>query len=226
MTDVSPLARTRTADRARLSAGASHDAIYRMVADALAVVGARGSVLDIGCGTGAIRAYLNDRFTRYTGVDVIRYDGFPDDGHFVQADLDRDDPALDAADVVMAVETIEHLENPRALVRRLVRLARPGGWVVVTTPNQLSALSLLTLMFKQRFSAFQDVHYPTHITALLEVDLCRIAAEAGLEQVRIRYSRQGRVIFTPWHYPRWVSRRWPRLCSDNILMIGRTPAGA
>ena len=54
------------------------------------------------------------------------------------------------------METIEHLENPRAFVRKLVRLAKPGGWVVVTTPNQRSLLSLLTLMTKGKFSHFQD----------------------------------------------------------------------
>ncbi len=83
----------------------------------------------------------------------------------------------EAADVVAAVETIEHLENPRAFVRELVRLVKPDGWVIVTTPNQLSLLSLITLLIKHRFSAFQDVHYPAHLTALLEVDLKRIAAE-------------------------------------------------
>ena len=82
------------------------------------------------------------------------------------------------ADVVAAVEVVEHLENPRAFCRELARIVKPGGWVVVTTPNQLSLLSLLTLVVKQRFSAFQDVSYPAHITALLETDLRRIARNA------------------------------------------------
>src|SRR2546426_719773 len=84
------------------------------------------------------------------------------------------------ADGVTAVEVIEHLEDPRAFMRELVRVACPGGWICITTPNQLSVLSLATLVVKQRFSAFQDVHYPTHLTALLEVDLNRIAGECGL----------------------------------------------
>ena len=52
------------------------------------------------------------------------------------------------ADVVTALEVIEHLENPRAFCRELARVAKPGGWVVVTTPNQLSLLSLLSLVVK------------------------------------------------------------------------------
>ena len=85
---------------------------------------------------------------------------------FLRADLDGARLPLDdeSVDVAAAVEVIEHLENPRAFVRELARITRPGGWVVVTTPNQLSALSLLTLLVKGRFSAFQERDYPAHRT--------------------------------------------------------------
>src|SRR5260370_33901930 len=101
-------------------------------------------------------------------------------------------------------------------MRKLVRLARPGGWVIVTTPNQLSILSLLTLIVKNRFQAFQDVHYPTHLTALLEVDLRRIAAACGLTEIEIEYSLAGRAPLTARHYPRALSRRFPQALSDNV----------
>jgi 2-polyprenyl-3-methyl-5-hydroxy-6-metoxy-1,4-benzoquinol methylase len=127
----------------------------------------------------------------------------------------------DCADAVVAVETIEHLENPRAFLRELARLAKPGGWVVVTTPNQLSLLSLMTLAIKHRFSAFQDAHYPAHLTALLEIDLKRIASESKLRDVSVAYSQRGRIVFTPWHYPRFLATLFPRALSDNVLLIGR-----
>ena len=54
---------------------------------------------------------------------------FPSDGEFITADLDAYRVSLPdgVADVVAAVETIEHLENPRAFLRELVRLTKPGG---------------------------------------------------------------------------------------------------
>ena len=55
------------------------------------------------------------------------------------------------------METIEHLENPRAFVRLLTRLARPGGWVIVTTPNQHSLLSKGTFLLRGQHVHFQDV---------------------------------------------------------------------
>jgi 2-polyprenyl-3-methyl-5-hydroxy-6-metoxy-1,4-benzoquinol methylase len=219
-------AHTSVEARARQSLGASDAAIYEMVRVELEGRHDGGGLLvDMGCGVGLLWPFLRGRFARYVGMDVVRYEDFPADAEFRQIDLDSGAAPLPdgCADVAASVETIEHLENPRALVRELVRLARPQGWVVVTTPNQLSLLSLLTLVFKHRFAAFQDVHYPAHLTALLEVDLKRIAAECGLSEIRVAYSLQGRIVLTPWHYPKFLSKLFPRALSDNLLLIGRKP---
>jgi 2-polyprenyl-3-methyl-5-hydroxy-6-metoxy-1,4-benzoquinol methylase len=165
---------------------------------------------------------LHPRFAHILAVDAVRYDGLPGYVEFVRADLDAALPLADASvDVAAAVEVIEHLENPRAFVRELVRITRPGGWIVLTTPNQLSALSLLTLMIKGQFSAFQDADYPAHRTAVLDMDLRRIARECGLVEVDIAYSGRGRVPLTPWHYPSRLSRVFPRRLSDNLALIAR-----
>jgi 2-polyprenyl-3-methyl-5-hydroxy-6-metoxy-1,4-benzoquinol methylase len=215
--------------RARQSQGSSDVAIYGMVARALEerYETRSGALLDVGCGTGQLWPYLQHLFLRYVGIDAVHYGDFPSDAEFHKADLDTGSTSLPngIADVVASVETIEHLENPRAFVRELVRLVKPGGWVIVTTPNQLSLLSLLTLAIKKRFSAFQEVHYPAHLTALLEVDLKRIAAECGLSEVSLAYSLAGRIVMTPWHYPRFLSRLFPRALSDNVLVVGRKQYG-
>ncbi len=213
--------------RARLSLGSSDDAIHRMVVDALDQFAVRGGALvDAGCGGGALKAALGDRVARYVGLDAVRYDQFPSGAEFHAVDLDAPEwPIADhQADVAAAVETIEHLQNPWAFMRQLAALVRPGGWVLVTTPNQLSLLSVATLVTKHRFSAFQDVHYPAHRTALLEADLQRCARAAGLEPVALRYSHRGRLPLSSRHYPRWISRVFPRALSDNVLLISRKPA--
>jgi 2-polyprenyl-3-methyl-5-hydroxy-6-metoxy-1,4-benzoquinol methylase len=194
-----------------------------MVARLLAARNASGSLADIGCGTGDLARAVGTRFTAITGVDAVRYDGLPTHVNFLAADLDAAPlPLPDACvDVAAAIEVIEHLENPRALVRELARITKPGGWIVVTTPNQLSALSLLTLVLKGRFSAFQERDYPAHRTALLEIDLRRIAGECGLDAVEVAYSRWGRVPLTSWHYAAAVAALAPRRLSDNLAMIGR-----
>jgi len=212
-------------ERAELSKGQSVDAVHRMVAAAMEARALSNVVLaDVGCGRGDLHALVGARCSRYIGVDAVRYDGFPDAAEFVGADLN--DPGNFAlpggqADVVASLETIEHLENPRAFMRLLNRLTRPGGWILVTTPNQRSLLSLATLIAKGRFSHFQDVHYPAHLTALLDIDLRRIAQEVGLEHASIEYTKSGRVMFSARHYPEWAARAFPRALSDNLMLAAR-----
>jgi len=208
--------------RARLSLGRGHDRIHQTVAALLAARGASGTLVDAGCGTGDLWRATRGRFSRCIGLDAVRYPDLPDEVNFHQVNLDGVLPvAASTADATAAVEVIEHLENPRAFMRELVRITRPGGWIVVTTPNQLSALSLLTLVVKGRFSAFQERDYPAHRTALLEIDLRRIAAECGVEQIEIAYTCWGRLPLTGQHYPDAMAALWPRRFSDNVAMIGR-----
>lgn len=209
-------------DRAFLSGGTSETAIYEMVADVLRHSGgATGILLDVGCGSGNLYPFVRALLSSYIGVDLVRYDGFPATADWVEANLELPLPLpAECADVVVAVETIEHLENPRAFMRELTRLAKSGGRLIVTTPNQLSLLSKMTVILKNRFSAFQDVHYPAHITALLEIDLLRIGSECGLRDLSISYSNSGRIVFTSRHYPRAASRRWQRALSDNVCLCG------
>ena len=212
--------------RARQTLGSSSNAIYQMVTRAMDAHGGAGTLVDVGCGGGQLWRALGRRCSRYLGLDAVRYDSFPADGEFHRVDLDRPTwPRIDGiADVVTAVETIEHLNDPWTFVRRLASIVRPGGLVIITTPNQLSALSLVTLLVKNRFSAFQDAQFPAHRTALLESDLLRIVREAGLESIQLAYSLHGRLPLTRWHYPEAIARLFPRALSDNVMVIARKPS--
>lgn len=223
MTDARDLT---SEERAALSRGSSGDAIHALVER---VVGSThyANVVDIGCGSGAIAGRLRDRFDLYRGCDVVRYVAFPNEpwASFTKVDLNaRSYPVPDAcADLVLCIEAIEHVENPRALVRELVRIARPGGRIVVTTPNQLSLLSKLSLLTKNEFVAFQQAPglYPAHITALVEQDLKRIAYESGLDKVDVHYTDSGRMPFTGRHWPSFLKGR---SFSDNVLITATRAA--
>lgn len=205
-------------ERARQSLGTSGRAIYQMVVDAIVSKSMKGALVDVGCGTASLRRFLPASIKTYVGVDIIRHADLDDDVELVEADLDGGRIPLesDSVDIVISAETIEHVENPRSFIRELLRLVRPGGWVLVTTPNQLSLLSKLTLLFKNQFNAFQASDYPAHITALLEIDLLRIATELSLADIEVQYSNTGRIPGTSWYWPRFMGGRW---FSDNLMLL-------
>lgn len=218
-----------TVAKAGLSRGTSANAILQQVSNGLETHGIRGGMLvDLGCGTGDLWRALAERFDDYLGVDAVRYADFPAAASLMEADLNGDCSEVGdaAADVVASVETIEHLENPRAFVRTAARIVKPGGWIVITTPNQLSLLSKVSLLLSNQFPAFKERPglYPSHITALLAVDLVRIATEAGLVDLTISYSEQGRIPSMSRHWPRWLSRWMPQSFSDNVLLFARKPS--
>lgn len=208
-----------TSNRALSSEGKSNESIYATVAQ---LVGNKvGKLIDVGCGQGRLHNFLDSSKQAYIGVDIVRYPDFPEDYKFIQSDLDTDRiNVLDNyADITCSLETIEHLENPRAFMRELVRITKPGGLLIVTTPNQLSLLSKLTLIFKNQFNAFQESPgcYPAHITALLEVDLIRIAAECQLTSIDSHYTNYGRIPGTSKSWPQYFGFRG-RPFSDNIIL--------
>lgn len=212
---------------ARQSLGSSDRAIYQRVARTARSLAPKPAgrfprLIDVGCGQGLLWPFLRPFCDRYLGVDLVRYETFPDDAEFLAADLNAQTIPLpsESADLVVACETIEHLENPRQFARELTRLAAPNGIMIVTTPNQLSWLSKGTLLSRNQFNAFQGGSYPAHITALLEVDLLRIARECGWMEIAVHYTDLGRVPGTPWHWP----STWPfrgRRFSDNVVLVGR-----
>jgi len=223
MTDMIDVA---AVERGLKSVGESDAPIYRAAAKLLHARRARGVVVDVGCGIGRFLEYAGDLASDYVGIDVVRHPRLSPDAAFHRADLDREDIPLSdgTADIVVALETIEHLESPRAFCRELTRVLKPGGWLVMSTPNQLSVLSILCLIVRGRFVAFQDAYYPVHRTSLLPVDLVRIAGECGLVDVELGYTCVGRIPLTGAHYPETLSQMFPQGLSDNVLLVARKHA--
>lgn len=182
-----------------------------------------GTLLDVGCGRSHLSPALRDQFDRYLGADILKYHGFPYDRSFHPIDLGAGQVELPGgvAEVVCAVETAEHMENPRVIARELTRLSKPGRRIVVTIPNHLIFLGKLTLITCNEFNAFRADICPVHFTALLEIDLGLIARERRWTDVEIDFTKFGRIPRMASQWPGWVTRLSPRRYSDNVLITGR-----
>ncbi len=98
----------------------------------------RGTVLDAGCGPGALTRELADLGYQMSGCDFRADDFAASDSEIEvrQADLNESLPYKDDAfDYVVSTEVLEHLQNPFRAIQEFSRVTRPGGTVVLTTPN-------------------------------------------------------------------------------------------
>jgi SAM-dependent methyltransferase len=120
--------------------GAHHRHLNDFIRAGVGLAPAGSRLLDAGCGLSIwITPQLRDRYS-VTGVDIqpdsIRacqqiYPGCD----YRHADLYHM-PFPDAAfDVVVMREVIEHFKRPADAVQEVVRLLKPGGYFVLTTPN-------------------------------------------------------------------------------------------
>ncbi|MFO0909549.1 MAG: methyltransferase domain-containing protein [Isosphaeraceae bacterium] len=214
---------------AQVTLGTSPDAIKNLVVRLIRDHKLTGRVLDFGAGKGELARLLLgvEGITEVTGVDILDWpEDLPPAINWRTQDLNEPFEVDQPFDIVTCTEVIEHLENPRATFRNLARLVRPGGHLILTTPNQECIRSYVGLLFGGHFTHFLGSCYPAHITALLRLDLTRICAETGFEPPTFAYSREGGIPKMP--VVKWQSVSFGllngRLFSDNVGMIARRRA--
>lgn len=120
-----------------------------------------GALLDVGCAGGELAALFAARGWRVHGaegepalVEAARARGV--DARAV--DLDRAPlpwPA-GAFDAVVAAEVIEHVVDTDHLLAEMARVLRPGGALVITTPNLASLENRLRLLLG-RYPMWMDI---------------------------------------------------------------------
>jgi malonyl-CoA O-methyltransferase len=98
-------------------------------------VGSGNRVVEVGCGKGrflkTIRAVFPENGYAGTDISKVLLREVPDGIETIEGPMEKISFPDDSFDVVFSVEAIEHSANPRAAIREMIRIAKPGGWVMV-----------------------------------------------------------------------------------------------
>ena len=130
--------------------------VHRHLVEAGIDLGSLGRILDFGCGVGGSLPHLREWFpaTDLVGADISRKSldvaqrRYPDLARFVHFSggepLPFDDGTVDVSFSACVFHHIPHDEHDRIL-RDLLRVIKPGGWLFIFEHNPLNPLTVRTV---------------------------------------------------------------------------------
>lgn len=131
-----------------------------------------------------LHQHLADRASELVGIDIDEAGVAAANAAGFEAHVaDCRDPAavaalgLEPADVVVAGEIIEHLDDPGSFLTLLHELVAPGGELVLTTPNASGLVNGFAAL------AGAEVNHPDHVVLFSWRTLTNLAARHGWEHV-------------------------------------------
>jgi SAM-dependent methyltransferase len=148
------------------------------------------NVADVGCGQGAFAMRMADAGLRVVGIDVVPATEQSAE-EFAYHELDLFDAAarrrfLDqyggTFDAVVLLEVIEHVHDPWETISFARRLLRPGGTMLLSTPNITSFYSRFRFLTGGRFHQFEpaDLGYG-HINPMTAFMVQTVLEQSGFE---------------------------------------------
>ncbi len=163
---------------------------------ALSFVPEGSSVLDVGCGDGLFLRLLHERGIDARGIDIseaaaaqCRKDGFVVDvADFTQEPLPYES---DSIDYVVALDVLEHVYDPLALLLEMKRVARVG--IIIGVPNFSSLPARLQVLAGK--VPENNLPHKGHIYWFNQAVLFGLAKKAELTIVQLKANT-----FSPFTY--------------------------
>lgn len=141
-----------------------------------------GLLLDVGCGSGQKLKFMKDMGWLAEGVDFdpVAVDRAKAKGlHVRSGTLEAQKYPQNYFDAITMSHLIEHVYQPLELLRECYRILKPGGRVVIVTPNSES------WMHKRFKNNWLGLDPPRHLHVFSLMSLRWLAKKAGFKKLRI-----------------------------------------
>ena len=175
--------------------------IHDKVAQLIAGLGtaANKTALDAPLGSGAMALALHEVGYSVSGVDIDlgQSNGLPAGISRQICNLNGTLPFADATfDLVTSLEGIEHVENHFQMLRELGRVTKPGGHLIISTPNICNLEDRLNFLARgtiYRFISRAEMEHHgsgyDHQNLIGYVELRQVLDWAGFEPLRVERDR-------------------------------------
>ena len=163
-----------------------------------------GRVLEVGCGAGAFGMMLKSS----RAVEVVGIEAVADVAEAARVHLDRvivgdvelRDPDVPTGyfDALVFNDVLEHLRDPWAVLSRMRRLLRPGGYIVASIPNMRYFEVVKGLIVRGEWRYVEEgVLDRTHLRFFTKKSMSNMFLDAGFKVLTLEGIRGGRF---PWKF--------------------------
>jgi 2-polyprenyl-6-hydroxyphenyl methylase/3-demethylubiquinone-9 3-methyltransferase len=149
--------------------------------------------IDIGCGGGILAESMAARGARVTGIDLADKPLRVAELHGLESGVSVSYERIAAEamaqrcpgqfDVVTCMEMLEHVPDPASTVRACATLARPGGWVFMSTINRNPKAFLFAIVGAEYVLNLLPKGTHEYEKFLRPAELASYARHAGLDLV-------------------------------------------
>jgi 2-polyprenyl-3-methyl-5-hydroxy-6-metoxy-1,4-benzoquinol methylase len=191
----------------------------------LALLGRPDRVLDVGCSTGYLAKRLQERGSTVVGVDLDER-AVAEARQFCEAvhvgDVETMELPFEPAsfDAIVCGDFIEHLRDPGAFLARIRPLLRPGGRLVLSTPNIANWAMRLGLLFGRFRYTEWGLLDRTHTHFFTRNTLRECLEQAGYRITDFDFTVPVPVLATPRveALAHWIGRLRPSLFAYQFVV--------
>lgn len=144
------------------------------------------AIFDVGTQNEQLTNYLNSE-----GLILKSFDIFPKSSSVIRWDIEEPCPISAKADIIVFLEVIEHINNPVLALKNINDVLKPGGLLILSTPNPEWSRSKIEFILRGEMTMFtqNDLNVNHHVYPAIPKILKYQLEQLGF--IDIRYKRLG-----------------------------------